>query len=1536
MTTPADAGDGQAPRGPSRPTAQMGGRPGSSVPPPGTPEPSHAVQPGTEVALGAIAVRVESVLRLDSGEAALYVVRGTDGEARVLKLYRPKVAPNPEILRAVQQLDAPELLPVQAFGCVDLRPGATCWYELSPVARGGDLLAVGDLRGKYTPGFVREHLVPQVFAGMRRLHDAGIVHSDLKPANVLFLDEERTRIVIGDFGAAKRLGAPGAEMRASVDWRATRSVLSPEQSLGIVSRANDYHALGMILVRLVYPEVDPDRDADQKSIRQRQINKRPIVAFDDRLSGFNELIGGLTLFDFEARWGADEVTRWLAGDVPPVRYADGDARVDPIRVGPRRALYTASDVARYVEDDAEWHDVLLGRLGLPELLRWVKQARSIPEAEDLERLVKGLRERELDRPFVREAVLRFLQPERPVALGGVAVDLFAAPDLAAEVARGVGGLDALLAQGGLDALPLPLFALELALTELARRTRPQERPQAAALLDKISATLGCEPIDAASRPLPRWYEVRSRSRFVKLFFAFDPRRPIRLRGGVVLQTPADVARHLERDDGGLAALTGGEGARQLSGWAENVPGLGGAAALRAVLRRYRELGPPFLKEALLRFLEPARPVRIAGERCDLFAEDDLRAGVARALRRVDDLFVAHGVEAVRLPLFALELAVIELRCRKGGRQCRVAQAIHDEISAAMRYDPVQVDGETVARWHQDPEIDELLEVFYAFDPDRPIRLGPEVALATPGDVARFIEEDRGWYAALVKGEVGRLELERRLAAGGEPDGEANAHDLLATGEPALTREFLLRWLVPGRPVIVGRAAFDLASAADLRAEVARAVAAIDDLFVARPQDELAVPLYALELALGWLARPASAQDRGAAQRIRDEITAAIGYTCWYRAATPKRLVQLFRCFDPQRGFRAGAGRTLSAVDDVAVYWLEHASGDARLTAELEQFLLSEGVIGPRDGCPAPDTLAFRVFHDAVTHAVRFERLVWEELRAGESGLQTARKHGAFRVEGLQYLSDRWVEMFVERTTIVDPRSSGKISAEEEARRANVLVTLAAEANARISGEDQGSVFPRIARTLGAANEAAFHGRRHAARQEMWDAFEEATAAVEYARRRRARVEATVSRSLDAFLAARGARARLVEDRWRWVISLPVENLSPRNEGDRRRFAAEAARAVIAQLEKQAGAVGDGVDAAALERFQADVEAAVEERFGKEEAPPPAAAPARPPAEAPQAPAVPVPRPRRRSALGPPLAVLLALTGAAGGGWLGARAAVDRCTAGVLKALADGPEALATALDAPGFCRFPTARDRAREAVVARAAPICAGRLEERWPRSPERAIAAVREPETLCTFPDVRDLVWRDVVTRVVKQGAGEKRLRAVGPAAAEVYRWLLDRPDALGDDGRRWLDQYGACRGGIWPAVGAGTLAGNARGTGRTRMEIAARNVEWAPSPEPRVTLHARYWFESERNPSSEWRYYVDCRPALLVRGSRRERIDGSCERPAASGQAVMNRHVYRMTLAEAAAGVTFRDDSNLAPFKITMESYSGEAPRCPREEAP
>ncbi len=191
----------------------------------------------TPVGTGASAhVYLAEDVTLDRRVAIKLLHPALAGDAAFLKRFRAEA-------RAVAALNHPNVLQVYDWGEQDGQP-----YLVTEFLAGGSLRQLLDAGGRFTPSQA-VHVGLEATAALDYAHRRGIVHRDVKPANLLFDADGRLRIA--DFGVARAL-AEAAWTEPEGALLGTARYAAPEQAEGLALDGKaDVYALALVLVEAV-------------------------------------------------------------------------------------------------------------------------------------------------------------------------------------------------------------------------------------------------------------------------------------------------------------------------------------------------------------------------------------------------------------------------------------------------------------------------------------------------------------------------------------------------------------------------------------------------------------------------------------------------------------------------------------------------------------------------------------------------------------------------------------------------------------------------------------------------------------------------------------------------------------------------------------------------------------------------------------------------------------------------------------------------------------------------------------------------------------------------------------------------------------------------------------------------------------------------------------------------------------------------------------------------------------------------------------
>jgi hypothetical protein len=223
-------------------------------------------------------------------------------------------------------------------------------------------------------------LIPEIANAIQCLHGNGIIHCDIKPANILVRGLEPLDLVLADFGMSSILASDMSRKMTTV--KGTPMYSAPESFSGVAGRPCDWWGLGMILLEALLGAHPFEGLSDAKIIRKLTLGDVEVPDFlgDE----WGALLKGLLTKNDALRWGKGEVDRWLAGERDiPARYGETPGAMflqAPFHFG-GADYHSAEDIARaFATHESPW---LAPGDYLRFLRAWFESGMKFDEAEKI-------------------------------------------------------------------------------------------------------------------------------------------------------------------------------------------------------------------------------------------------------------------------------------------------------------------------------------------------------------------------------------------------------------------------------------------------------------------------------------------------------------------------------------------------------------------------------------------------------------------------------------------------------------------------------------------------------------------------------------------------------------------------------------------------------------------------------------------------------------------------------------------------------------------------------------------------------------------------------------------------------------------------------------------------------------------------------------------------------------------------------------------------------------------------------------------------
>ncbi|HEY5858643.1 MAG TPA: serine/threonine-protein kinase [Aldersonia sp.] len=240
--------------------------------------------------------------------------------------------------RTTAKLNHPGIAGVYDFGETSDPQGAETAYLVMELVRGEPLNAVLGRMGRLDLPHALD-MLEQTGRALEVAHEAGIVHRDVKPGNILITPTGQVKIT--DFGIAKAVDSSPVTKTGMV--MGTAQYIAPEQALGQdATAASDVYALGVVGYEALSGQ-RPFIGEGALTVAMKHVRETPAPLPDDLPANVRELIEITMAKDPTQRYGsggefADAVAAVRAGRHAPIPGRPGTGGSPAITAAAARVL----------------------------------------------------------------------------------------------------------------------------------------------------------------------------------------------------------------------------------------------------------------------------------------------------------------------------------------------------------------------------------------------------------------------------------------------------------------------------------------------------------------------------------------------------------------------------------------------------------------------------------------------------------------------------------------------------------------------------------------------------------------------------------------------------------------------------------------------------------------------------------------------------------------------------------------------------------------------------------------------------------------------------------------------------------------------------------------------------------------------------------------------------------------------------------------------------------------------------------------------
>lgn len=250
-------------------------------------------------------------MSLTTGEATLYVCEYEE-KKYAAKVYSRDNAIKSDVVSALRNIRSHYVARLVDYGEYNGKP-----VEIMPYFKNGSIQG-----RKFGFKELKNNIIPCINEGLCVLHNAGIIHKDLKPANIMLNDDGKSVAII-DFGISSFETNGNTVIVTKTGM--TPEYSAPESYRGLFLEESDYYSFGITLYELFCGQ-SPYRGLSAEEIaKYTSIQRIPLSS--DIPQELKELITALTYHDITGRnekknpnrrWTYQEVKNWCSGKKQPI------------------------------------------------------------------------------------------------------------------------------------------------------------------------------------------------------------------------------------------------------------------------------------------------------------------------------------------------------------------------------------------------------------------------------------------------------------------------------------------------------------------------------------------------------------------------------------------------------------------------------------------------------------------------------------------------------------------------------------------------------------------------------------------------------------------------------------------------------------------------------------------------------------------------------------------------------------------------------------------------------------------------------------------------------------------------------------------------------------------------------------------------------------------------------------------------------------------------------------------------------------------